>query len=133
MKEFEPLDILQEECAEVIQSISKIRRFGWNSFSPLTSVELQKTNLKHLIEEIGDVLAVIDIVQQVYELNPLLIQQAKERKFEKLKIWSTIYSKEQESVKQISIPFPWQPTNTYKPPSIWKWPKFGTFSHLFWK
>ena len=27
----EVLDILQEEAAEVIQAVSKIRRFGWNN------------------------------------------------------------------------------------------------------
>ena len=33
-KEKEVLDILQEECAEVIQAVSKIRRFGISNLKP---------------------------------------------------------------------------------------------------
>ena len=88
MKEFEPLDILQEECAEVIQAVSKIRRFGFESFSPYDPSK--QTNKDHLVEEIGDVLAVIEIVQKEYDLDEWLMIEAKNRKFEKLKKWSTI-------------------------------------------
>lgn len=84
----EPLHILQEEAAEVIQAISKIYRFGWDSSNPFVNPE--KTNKMHLVEEIGDILAVIDIVQQVYELDEWALIEAKNRKFEKLKKWSTI-------------------------------------------
>jgi NTP pyrophosphatase (non-canonical NTP hydrolase) len=86
----EPLHILQEEAAEVIQAISKIYRFGWDSSNPFVNPD--KTNRMHLIEEIGDILAVIDIVQKVYNLDENALIEAKNRKFEKLKKWSTIDS-----------------------------------------
>lgn len=88
MQTNEPLHILQEEAAEVIQAISKIYRFGWHSSNPFINPD--KTNKMHLVEEIGDILAVIDIVQQVYDLDEWAILDAKNRKFEKLEKWSTI-------------------------------------------
>lgn len=90
MKDFEPLHVLQEECAEVIQVISKVQRFGWESHNPFNTPI--KTNKNHLVEELGDVLACIEIVASVYELDTELLEQAKQNKFEKLKKWSTIFN-----------------------------------------
>ena len=45
----EALDILQEEAAEVIQAVSKIRRFGWENHHP----DETQTNLEHLEEELN--------------------------------------------------------------------------------
>ena len=53
----EILNILQEECAEVIQVISKIRRFG------LDDDYSGKTNREKLTQEVGDVLLLIDLLQ----------------------------------------------------------------------
>ena len=47
------LDLLQEECAEIIQIISKIRRFGFGSYNPYDP-EPRKTNLQLLNDELGD-------------------------------------------------------------------------------
>jgi NTP pyrophosphatase (non-canonical NTP hydrolase) len=83
----EVMDILQEECAEVIQAVSKISRFGIDNFKP----GKPKTNREHLEEEIGDVLAMIDIM---LEKNVVLLEHlesAKAAKIEKLKQWSNIY------------------------------------------
>lgn len=53
----ECLNILQEECAEVIQAASKIKRFG------LVGKRIDKiSNLKHIETELGDVIAMIDLV-----------------------------------------------------------------------
>ena len=52
--------ILQEECAEVVVAVSKIGRFGMDNFKP----GKPKTNREHLEEELGDVLAMIDILIQ---------------------------------------------------------------------
>ena len=82
----EVMDILQEECAEVIQAVSKISRFGLDNYKP----GKPKTNRQHLEEEIGDVLAMIDILQKMDEISFNNIEAAREAKIEKLKQWSTI-------------------------------------------
>lgn len=55
----ECLNILQEECAEVIQAASKIKRFGLIGKPTNTT----KTNKESLEMELGDVLALIDLVK----------------------------------------------------------------------
>lgn len=83
----EALDILQEECAEVIVEVSKCRRFGLESIH-------YKTNIKHskMLElEVGDVLALVDILIEQGVLDTNCLVKAKEAKKEKLKKWSKIY------------------------------------------
>ena len=81
------LQILQEECAEVIQATSKVFRFGYRSSHPDTP---HKSNTDHLEEELGDVLAMIDLLSmhKVIDLNNLLVY--KHAKIEKLRTWSEI-------------------------------------------
>lgn len=55
----ECLNILQEECAEVIQAASKIKRFGLIG-KPLNTT---LTNRESLEMELGDVLALIDMLK----------------------------------------------------------------------
>jgi len=86
-KETEVLDILQEECAEVIQAVSKIRRFGADNVKP----GKPKTNRDHLEEELGDMLAMIDIMLELDIVNIDNLEIAKHAKIEKLKQWSNIY------------------------------------------
>lgn len=84
----EALGILQEECAEAIVEVSKIRRFGIDSIH-------YKTELKHRImleTELGDVLALIDILVEQGVIDSVAIDYAKEAKKEKLKTWSTLYN-----------------------------------------
>ena len=83
----ETLDILQEECAEVIVEVSKCRRFGMDSVH-------YKTNLKHstmLENEIGDVLAMVDILLEQGVISQSNLDIAKQAKKDKLKKWSNIY------------------------------------------
>lgn len=82
----EVMDILQEECAEVVQAVSKIRRFGIDNAKPGTVI----TNREHLEEEIGDLLAMIDILQINNIVNWGHLHRAKRAKIEKLKKWSNI-------------------------------------------
>lgn len=84
----EVLLILQEECAEVTQAISKVFRFGINGYKPGKS----ETNRQHLEEEVGDLLAMIELLQETPEFKNSLvnIELAKKAKFEKLKQWSNI-------------------------------------------
>lgn len=83
----ETLDILQEECAEVIQNVSKCRRFGLDN----VYLKDQGTQRDNLAKEVGDVLAMVDILldQGVFTLEELGL--AKQAKKEKLKVWSNIF------------------------------------------
>ena len=88
-KNREALVILQEECAEVIQAVSKCYRFGLDNQHK--SGATQRANLEL---EVGDMLALVYILieQGVIDLNNL--QTAKLNKVEKLKIWSKLYETE---------------------------------------
>jgi NTP pyrophosphatase (non-canonical NTP hydrolase) len=83
----EVMDITQEECAEVIQAISKISRFGIDNYKP----GKPKTNREHLEEELGDMLAMIDIMLEKGVVSLDNLNDAKAAKIEKLKKWSNIY------------------------------------------
>lgn len=79
----EVMAVLQEECAEVIQAISKINRFGLDS-------EWQGvTNKQSLITEIGDVLALISILVDETDINikDEEVHKAINAKYEKLKLF----------------------------------------------
>jgi NTP pyrophosphatase (non-canonical NTP hydrolase) len=82
----EILTILQEECAEVIQAVSKINRFGLTGLQPNGKF----TNKENLENEIGDVLTMIDLLKNTNVLSWDNIELAKKNKLEKLKVWSTI-------------------------------------------
>ena len=86
----EVMNILGEECAEVIQAISKCNRFGLNNIKP----GKPKTNLQHLEEELGDLLAMIDILHEMDVVSWNKLEAAKAAKIEKLKKWSNIYETE---------------------------------------
>ena len=61
----EALVILQEECAEVIQEVSKCFRFGIN--------DLNKDGIKHslvLEKEVADMLCMVDILVAQGRLDP---------------------------------------------------------------
>jgi len=77
----ETLIILQEECAEVIQSASKIYRFGLDNKHKSGST--QRANLEM---EIGDMMALVDILveQGIVDLNNINIGNTNKK--EKLKI-----------------------------------------------
>ena len=81
------LQILQEECAEVIQATSKVFRFGLFDTHPDTP---NKTNTYHLEEELGDVLAMIDLLATHKVISYSNVIQFKQRKFDKLRTWSEI-------------------------------------------
>ena len=80
----EVLLILQEECSEVIQATSKCFRFGMNGQYQ------EQTNRDRLEQEIGDVLAMIDLLESQGEISHERLNEAKRRKFKKLSEWSTI-------------------------------------------
>ena len=85
----EILIIAQEECAELIQEISKIRRFGLDS--------THRDGLSHrlkLTQEAGDVLAMIELMKAQGLFTDAELQAAMAAKFLKLKTWSNIYEQD---------------------------------------
>jgi NTP pyrophosphatase (non-canonical NTP hydrolase) len=89
-REREVMNILSEECAEVIQAISKCHRFGLDNLKP----GKPKTNCEHLEEELGDLLAMIDILLDMQVISTSSLESAKLAKIEKLKKWSNIFKSE---------------------------------------
>jgi NTP pyrophosphatase (non-canonical NTP hydrolase) len=79
--------ILQEECAESTQAISKCFRFGPDQVKP----GKEKTNMQHLEEELGDLIAMIELLtDKNIGVTKEGLERAKQRKFQKLKTWSNI-------------------------------------------
>lgn len=80
----ECLNILQEECAEVIQSASKIKRFG--IFGRRSENEIN--NIESLEMEIGDLLAMVDLCREAgIGITEEGIMKAKEAKKLRVKNW----------------------------------------------
>jgi hypothetical protein len=86
----EALGILQEECAEVIVEVSKIRRFGLNTAHYKS--DMQHTHRTMLEMEIGDVLAMVDILIDQGVINTDALEVAKQSKKLKLMQWSKIFA-----------------------------------------
>ena len=94
MKESEKqiLLICQEECAEVTQAISKVFRFGYDS-------EYNgRTNQQRLTEEVGDLLAMIDLMFEASIIDESAANMAAIQKKIKLKKWSNIFDEHSEVV-----------------------------------
>jgi NTP pyrophosphatase (non-canonical NTP hydrolase) len=77
--------ICQEECAEVTQAISKVFRFGYDS------VYNDRTNHQRLTEEVGDLLAMIDLMFENGIIDESAANMAATQKKIKLKKWSNIF------------------------------------------
>ena len=83
----EILIITQEECSEVIQAVSKCFRFGSDCLVP-DGIETNKSRVE---KEIGDLLAMIELLTQEGFVDSVQLSQAKEAKLKKLRIWSNIF------------------------------------------
>ena len=87
----ECLNILQEECAEVIQAASKIKRFG--IFNRKDGADLN--NIENLEMELGDVLAMIDLcIEAGLPITREGLEKAKADKKERLRQWMPTYTVE---------------------------------------
>lgn len=85
-KQREILVITQEECAEVIQEISKCFRFGIDNN--------HKSGIPHrqvLEQEIGDLLCMLDLCLKHNIVTEVGILDAKIKKADKLRIYSKIF------------------------------------------
>ena len=87
MNQTEILDILQEECAEVIQMVSKCRRFGIDDIH----LKSGESNRSRLTEEVGDLMCMIQLMQEagIVDISEVMFAAGKKRV--KLKEWSKIY------------------------------------------
>lgn len=82
-KQQEILDILQEECAEVIQAISKVRRFG------------VEDNIDTLCKEMADVLTMVNLAKEyIPYIGEYDMSWPMRNKLQKLQIYSTIFEDE---------------------------------------
>ena len=77
--EKELLTIMMEECGEVIQACSKVIRFGATDES-----------LSHLEKELGDLYQMMDLAHQYDLVSWTRIDEASDKKREKLLTWSSL-------------------------------------------
>lgn len=82
--------ITQEECAEVIQAISKVFRFGLEQVHPDTKV----TNREQLECELGQLQSMIDQITDHWSLRPSAIHYAKMRKEQTMHKWFEYFPKD---------------------------------------
>jgi NTP pyrophosphatase (non-canonical NTP hydrolase) len=80
--------IAQEECAEVVQAISKCFRFGPND--EYNGV----TNKQRLEEEVGDLLCMIRLMMNQGIIDENIVNAASIQKKIKLERWSNVFNKE---------------------------------------
>ena len=85
-KQKEILVIAQEECAEVIQEISKCFRFGIENTHKSGSLHKDV-----LAEELGDLLCMIDLILEHDLVDTNRVESAKQNKKKKLEIYSSIF------------------------------------------
>jgi len=85
-KEREILGITQEECAEVIQAISKCVRFGIDNEHKSGS-----TQRENLSMEVGDLVCMIGLMIEAGLVKEEDINRARDEKIEKLKVYSNIF------------------------------------------
>jgi NTP pyrophosphatase (non-canonical NTP hydrolase) len=76
----EPLVILAEECAELIQAIQKLHRFGYHN----------ARNRKRLEEEVGDVIALLMVLESEGFIDEKSVNPNIKKKLRKLKKYSEI-------------------------------------------
>ena len=78
-KDTELFVVTMEECAELIQELSKNIRFGYSYM-----------NKDRLTQEVGDVVCMINLLQKQGFINNIDVAKAAQKKAQKLKKWSNI-------------------------------------------
>jgi NTP pyrophosphatase (non-canonical NTP hydrolase) len=69
------LIITMEECGELTQACSKVLRHGF----------VEKKHIDSLYEEIGDVVAMIAILQQMYDIDPEMLDSYVSKRLDRMK------------------------------------------------
>lgn len=85
-QELEALHILQEEAAEVIQIVSKIFRFGYNSYHPNDPDKI--SNIDNLEQEIADFIVLVDVLNSYGIVSWERISEKKMNKLSQLAKYS---------------------------------------------
>jgi NTP pyrophosphatase (non-canonical NTP hydrolase) len=80
--------ICQEECAEVIQAISKVFRFGPNQ------TYKGQTNKQRLEEELGQLMFAMDSLQEAWGLDPVEMAKAYNNKRKTHSQWYEYFPKD---------------------------------------
>lgn len=79
--QIELLDMLQEECAEVIQAVAKLKRHGPMSYHP---ADPEKTpNHELMARELGDVIGVMAALDGKGMLSGMIVQKYASTKMER--------------------------------------------------
>jgi len=76
----ELLTIFMEECAEATVEASKLIRFGSETFADVHKMEV----------EVGDLLCMIDLLDEYGIIDLKAVSSHREAKREKLKVWSDL-------------------------------------------
>jgi len=84
--EVERLDILIEECAEVIIAVSAIKRFGYESKNP-ELLAIACTNREVLTREMGDVMNAMNLVMDNGDVDPMAVIDRSAKKAVNIKKW----------------------------------------------
>lgn len=78
------LVIFTEECAKIIQIVSKIQRFGIDDFNPGMP---RITNRDRLLTEMAHVLVMIDVITDEYDLDEEQLFKEIEKESQKLEFY----------------------------------------------
>lgn len=84
--ETERLALLAEECGEVVQMVGKVLRHGYSNWNPTEGAD-GRPNRAVLEKEIGDLLAVVDLLVAAEDLSPRRIAQARREKPACMRPW----------------------------------------------
>ena len=80
----EILTILAEECAEVIQEVMKVKRFGDQEYNG-------ESAMQRLVKELGDIECMINLMQEFDMINFEELETQAVSKRLKLEKWSNIF------------------------------------------
>ncbi len=94
MSEFQPpvdaielLALLAEECGEAVQVIGKCLRHGLDSYNPTVPDDEQLRNRKLLEQELGDILAAIDLASVQGIISRRGVAMARQNKLMRIGQW----------------------------------------------
>lgn len=85
------LDMLVEECAEIIKEVMKARRFGLDGNAEWLKEPGNKPPRDNIVQELGDLLEVIEtmLAKGVLKLTPEILAAAQKRKRDRLREYFT--------------------------------------------